>query len=395
MKVSWFRNAVSLVLISATFVGCDSPKGISGNLIGANKKEVKVYLIQPQTLHDVAASYFGKVIDSAIVNPNGRFTFGNLPKSKEPMLLELAIPPSGKLPNYLENEDLTIANYMPIVWQPGESIQIKANLNEFQKSFSLVNPSEINSALLDLRDINLNAYDTYLKGNPWELEGEDYLMAKEHAILQYQTALINFANNTPYFMPALVALRWVSPINSYERVPEFLVNQCNKWTELRPEHPWTKELCYQSEPSNLPVLLGDTFPNLILPMITKDTIPLNNQLGSKLTIIDLWASWCAPCRKENRNVLVPIWDEYHDKGVQIIGYSLESNESGWLAAVKQDGADRWLHSSELQGDNTAILNQIRVRTIPANIILDENGVVLAKNVHGKALLAWVKKYMGK
>jgi thiol-disulfide isomerase/thioredoxin len=385
MKKYWIKNTISIVFIIATLVACDAPEGISGKLNGVEKKESKIYLIQPATLHDVAASYFGTVVDSAVVNSTGNFTFSNLPKTVEPVLFEIAIQPFGKLPNYLQNDDPTRSNYMPIVWQPGESIQITANWDEFQKSFLIENPSEINAAMLNLRDVNQKAYQTYLKGKHWELEDGDQLMDKEHSILQYQTELIQFANNTPHLMPALVALRWVSPANYYERVPEFLVNQCNKWTKNQPDHPWTKELCNQSQPANLPVLIGDKFPNLTLPMITKDTLSLTDQLGSKLTIIDLWASWCAPCRIENREVLVPIWDEYHDQGVQIIGYSLEGNRSGWVAAVEKDGADRWLQSSELQGDDSPILKTIRIRTIPANFILDEKGVVVAKNLHGKDL----------
>ena len=196
-------------------------------------------------------------------------------------------------------------------------------------------------------------------------------------------------------MPALVALRWVSPENNFERVPEFLVSQCNKWQEKQPEHPWVKELCKQCDPSNLPVLLGDVFPNLQLPMLTKDTLALNDLLGKKLTIIDLWASWCAPCRIENRKVLVPIWDAYHDQGLQIVAYGLESDVSTWKTAVEKDGANRWLHASDLQGDDAAFLKKIRVHTIPANFILDDKGVVIAKNIHGKALMDFVKTFMEK
>ena len=130
-------------------------------------------------------------------------------------------------------------------------------------------------------------------------------------------------------------------------------------------------------------------------MITKDTLSLKEQLGKKLTIIDLWASWCAPCRRENREVLVPIWKEYHNQGLHIIGYGLESDESAWKAAAERDGANRWFQASDLQGDDAPFLKKIRVRTIPANFILDDKGVVIAKNIHGEALIEWVKSYMKK
>ncbi|MGM0391620.1 MAG: TlpA family protein disulfide reductase [Bacteroidota bacterium] len=393
MRTNPVKNTISIFLITLTLIACHSPADISGRLEGIEKKDIKIYLIEPETLREVAASYFGKVIDSAVVNSDGSFEFHNLPKTKEPVLMELTIQLSGKAPNYLQTDNPIRSNYMPIVWQFGEPLQITAKLDEFQKSFSIKNPSEINKALLDLRDVKEKAYQTYLEGKDWEIEDGSQLLEKEHAILQYQTKLINFANSTKHLIPAMVALRWVSPENYYERVPEFLVDQCNKWKNKKPDHPWVKQLCKESDPSNLPVLVGDVFPNLKFPMITKDTLSLKDQLGNKLTIIDLWASWCAPCRKENREVLVPIWDEYHDQGLQIVAYGLESDESAWKAAVERDGANRWLQSSDLQGDDAAFLKKIRVRTIPANFILDDKGVVIAKNIHGSALMDLVKSYM--
>jgi thiol-disulfide isomerase/thioredoxin len=377
-------------------MSCDSPAYISGRVDGGENKDIKLYLIKPENLGDIAASYFGKVIDSAKVNANGSFEFHNPPKTKEPVLFELAVQLSGMAPNYLQTDDPLESNYMPILWQPGEPLQITTKLDAFQKSFSIEQPSVVNKALLLLSVINKKAYGTFLAGKQWEVEDGSQLLEKEHANLQYQIRLMAFADSTPYLIPALVALRWVSPTNDYERVPEFLVNQCNKWREKQGNHPWVKQLCKESDVANLPVLLGDVFPNLKLPMMTKDTLFLNNQLGDKLTIIDLWASWCAPCRKENREVLVPLWNDYHNQGLQIIAYALEIDESSWRTAAENDGANRWLQCSDLQGDyGTPFLKSVCVRTIPANFILDDKGVVIAKNIHGEALKELVKSRIRK
>ena len=393
MRTNPIIKTIFLILMTLNITVCYPQASISGSLEGTEKKNIKMYLIKPETLREVAASYFGKVIDSAAVNADGSFEFLNLFGTNEPVLLELAIQLSGKAPNYLQTDNPVSSNYMPIVWQSGDSLQITANVNEFQKSFTIEHPSENNKALSDLRDINEKAYQTYLAGKQWQLEEGDQLMEKEHAILQYQSKLIEFANSVQYLMPALVALRWVSPENDYERVPEFLVSLCDKWKKIQPYHPWVKQLCEKSNPSNLPVLVGDVFPDFMLPMLTKDTLSLKVQLGAKLTIIDLWASWCAPCRKENREVLVPLWNEYHDQGLQIIGYGLESDEYVWREAAAHDGANRWFQASDLKGDDAPFLKKIRVQTIPANFILDDKGIVIAKNVHGKALMDLVESYM--
>jgi len=390
MNTTTFKIITGVVFLVLNLTACNSPAVISGTLESSEKENTTVYLIKPDDLQHVAASYLGKVIDSAIVDTDGSFTFHNLPDTKEPTLFELTVQTKGKAGNYFNNDLDTSANYMPIVWQNGEQLQITARFTEFQKSFSIANPSEMNRALLKLRNIKQIAYQTHLANKQWNVEEGDELMAKEHAVLQYQTALMEFANSTPHLLPAMIALRWVSPENDYERIPEFLVDQCTKWKKTQPDHPWVKQLCKESEPKNLPVLIGDKFPNIQFPMMTKDTLLLNDVLGEKLTIVDLWASWCAPCRIENRKVLAPLYDEYHDKGLQIIAYALESDERSWKAAAARDGADRWFQSSDLQGDDAPFLKKIRVRTIPANFILDSNGVVIAKNLHGQDLIDLVK-----
>lgn len=381
------------MLWSLLLSACHAPAYISGKLEGVEKEDQKIYLIEPQALKEVAASYFGKIIDSALINADGSFEFRNTPKTKKPILLELALQQPGKAPNYFQTNNPLNSNYMPVLWQFGTSIQITAKFDAFQKSFSIDAPSEVNQDLLNLRDVNQEAYKTYLAEKEWELEEGSELMEKEHSVLQYKKELIQFSSSAKNLIPALVALRWVSPDNYYERVPEFLVSLCNKWSIEQPEHPWVKQLCRENTPAKLPVLVGDVFPNLKVPMQSKDTLILKDHLGSKLTIIDLWASWCGPCRKENRNVLVPIWDEYHNQGVQIIAYGLESDADTWKESIDRDGANRWLHASDLKGDEADFLKQIRIQTIPANFILDEKGVVVAKNIHGKLLKALVKNYV--
>jgi thiol-disulfide isomerase/thioredoxin len=383
------------VIFIWSLTACHAPPSISGRIEGIESKGATIYLIEPAGLREIAASYFGKVIDSAAVGVDGGFVLHHPPDTTGPVLLELAFQRSSTYPNQLETDDPATSNYMPILWQPGSSMRITAKAGAFQRSFSMDHPSPVNQALLDLRDINENAFRTHLAGKTWQLEDGRQLLEKEQAVLNYRSELMKFADTTRFLMPALVALRWVSPANDYERVPEFLVDQCGKWRRKRPDDPWVKQLCKESYPSVLPVLVGAEFPDLKLPMMGKDTLSVNELLGRKLTIIDLWASWCGPCRKENREILVPLWDAYHDRGLRIIGYALESDATIWKAAAEKDGADRWAQASDLQGDDARFLKEIRVQSIPANFILDDKGMVIAKNVHGEALKDLVGHYLGK
>lgn len=387
------RKFIWLFILAQIFTSCTTRVSIQGKIENTDNRDYRMYLIQPQTLHEVSASFLGTVIDSAIVKSDGSFTFGNIPITEESMLFELALQPTGHPPNELKNENPISSNYMPIIWKQGEQINISANANDFQQSFYLETPSDANKALLKLRDIKIKAYRKYLLNKHWDVEEGSQLLDKEKALLNYQKQLMDFAKETHQFLPAMVALRWVSPENDYERIPEFLHNQCEKWTEKIPNNPWLEQLCVQSQESNLPVLKGAIFPEAQLPLLSGDTLSVYDSLGDKLTIIDLWASWCAPCRKENREILVPLWNEFHDKGLQIVGYGLESDKAAWEAAVIKDGAQLWPQASHLQGDDTPFLRKLRIQVIPANFILDANGKVIAKNLHGEELTQFVKKYL--
>lgn len=115
-----------------------------------------------------------------------------------------------------------------------------------------------------------------------------------------------------------------------------------------------------------------------------DILALEDALG-KYTIIDFWASWCRPCRMENPNV-VRVYEQYHDKGLNIISVSLDrpGQKDRWIQAIKDDNMD-WYHVSNLQFWNDPIAKQYGVRSIPATFLLDENGIIIDKNLRGAAL----------
>ncbi len=125
-----------------------------------------------------------------------------------------------------------------------------------------------------------------------------------------------------------------------------------------------------------------------------ENMSLSDALG-KYTIIDFWASWCKPCRIENPNV-VKVYNKYHDQGLNIISVSLDKpgDKEKWVQAIKDDNMD-WFHVSNLQFWNDPIAQQYSVRSIPATFLLDENGVIIDKDLRGAALEAKMASLFGK
>jgi len=128
--------------------------------------------------------------------------------------------------------------------------------------------------------------------------------------------------------------------------------------------------------------IGAVAPDFSGPTPDGGEISLKQAMG-KVTIIDFWAAWCKPCRVENPNV-VNVYNKYHSKGLNIIGVSLDRKEEDWKKAIADDKLT-WHHISSLDYFNDAIAKLYNVDAIPATFILDENGVIIAKNLRGPAL----------
>lgn len=107
----------------------------------------------------------------------------------------------------------------------------------------------------------------------------------------------------------------------------------------------------------------------------------------KYILIDFWASWCLPCRKENPQ-LIKAHQKYSKKNFEILSVSSDKERDLWLAAIKDDGAGIWKHVSDLKGiENYVTWNIFKITAIPANYLIDPQGKIIAKDLSGEELLA--------
>lgn len=128
--------------------------------------------------------------------------------------------------------------------------------------------------------------------------------------------------------------------------------------------------------------IGQIAPNFTITTPEGESISLYDIKG-KVKLIDFWASWCGPCRGENPHV-VEIYKEYHPKGLEIFGVSLDNNKEAWVKAIADDGLV-WKHGSDLKGWQSAPAQLYSVSGIPHTVLLNENNKIIAKNLRGDEL----------
>ena len=134
--------------------------------------------------------------------------------------------------------------------------------------------------------------------------------------------------------------------------------------------------------SALRTAVGQPAPDFSLPDTKGDTVSLSSLKG-KYVLVDFWASWCGPCRRENPNV-VKAYHQFHPKGFTILSVSLDDTKDPWLKAIQKDHLD-WTHVSDLKGWQSSAAALYGVKGIPMNFLLDKDGRIVDKGLRGDAL----------
>ncbi|HUH51384.1 MAG TPA: TlpA disulfide reductase family protein [Flavobacterium sp.] len=370
-----------LVAISTAFLfSCNKETNTDGYQVSGTIDSVedgaKVFIETPDNQGGVIS------LDTAFVK-NGKFEFKG--KAKEIEIAYLQIQDlQGKIPFVLENQKITIKAYKDSLqaskiggsYNNDELTKFNKEFENFQKKVAKFQ-AENSDAFMAAQQANDT--DTMTKIS------EDYMVLEK----EFTVFTNEYVSKNPNSFVTLMLLAQMAdnPDADFTKVKADA-------EALAPELKSTKiGLEIQEKLKSLsPTSVGQMAPDFSAPNPEGKIVSLKESLG-KVTLIDFWASWCGPCRKENPNV-VALYNEFHDKGFNIIGVSLdkEDKKHEWIKAIEVDKLT-WTQISNLKFWQDPIAKQYNVQGIPATFLLDAEGRIVAKNLRGAELRAKVAELL--
>lgn len=139
--------------------------------------------------------------------------------------------------------------------------------------------------------------------------------------------------------------------------------------------------------------VGQPYIDFTMDNVEGETITLSDLIGNnKLLMIDFWAAWCPDCRAENPNI-VAVYNDFKDKGLDIISVSLDTDKNAWTKAIADDDLSWKNHVSELKGWDCSAATEYGVAWIPQNFLIDIDGNIVAKSLNGNDLRIFVENYL--
>jgi peroxiredoxin len=361
------KKILIVALSSIILYSCSTNNGyeINGEVKGAKGEIVYLEKITGQKV----------TLDSAVLGDNGKFEF--VGKADEQGIYRINIANQSAVDLVLDNtSDINL-----VIDKEKTAVDYEITGSEASQEIKNVNKILANS----FKEIN-DLQEEFLKNqNSPHIDSISKLLDfKYRSVVGKQLSdLKKFIENSKEPIVDIYALSYFNVDENFD----FIDKTFEEHKAFIENNEYAKQF-YNRFAEYKRLAIGQPAPEINLPDPSGKNISLSSLKG-KVVLIDFWASWCGPCRKENPNV-VKLYNQYKDKGFTIYGVSLDKNKDDWTKAIMKDNLT-WNHVSDLKYWDSAPAVLYKVDAIPATILVDKEGKILAKNLRGEELESTLKK----
>lgn len=277
-------------------------------------------------------------------------------------------------------------NYLVIFALPADSIVVRMPAAKFNQNPEISGSDETllaytmarNIAIFDHKTDSLNNLYTLAQGKP------DFEFFRSGIEAAYQDLMLNKRDylrselathsKAPAALLFLDKLEIAENLDIYEAVAKGVLSVYPEFT-LALNMASRVELEHKLAP-------GMPAPEIVLPT-PGDSLFKLSALRGKVVMIDFWASWCGPCRRDNPEV-VRMYNRFNEKGFEILGVSLDRDRNAWLNAIAKDGLV-WNQVSDLKYWQSDAAKTYGVKSIPHTVLVNRDGTIIARGLRGAAL----------
>lgn len=370
------------LIITTALISCKkSTVTISGKL---DNPEVNGYLYLSEIMENSIDN-----IDSLQISDDGNYSFE----------IEADIPKLYVLKTSVEN-------YLMFIAEPGEKLNITASWNNLSEPVSVTGSEgtekmlEYNKALrgtvaklqslTEIYNQNSGNEDIEKVINTLDSTAQNYIKELNSYTKNYIDENLNsLASLVALYQRVSMQVPVLDPVEDikyYVKVDSSLFSLYPESGPVKALHGQVQELVStvnMQTGANALLEPGSFAPEISLPSVKGDIISLTSTRG-KIVLLDFWAAWCGPCRRENPN-LVAAYKKYSSKGFEIYQVSIDKTREDWVKGIEDDGLGNWIHVSDLQYWNSPVLKLYNIQAIPFNLLLDREGKIIASNLRGASL----------